>query len=70
MAFKMALKSLVRIHATVAAIPAVDPPQPSFIVALNQAWVLFGGAGLKKDVAVPDSSMKALMRGVLVQAKL
>ena len=55
-------------HATVAAIPAEAPPQLSFSVALNQYAVLLGGAGLLKEVAVPDSVMKPLTIGSLVQA--
>ena len=55
-------------HATVAGIPAEAPPQSSFSVALNQYAVLFGGAGLLKEVAVPDSVMKPLTIGSLVQA--
>ena len=55
-------------QASVAAIPAEAPPQESCEVAANQDAVLFGGAGLLKEVAVPDSVMKALTMGSLVQA--
>lgn len=67
-ALRICWKDFVRMHATVAGMPAEAPPQSSFSVALNQYAVLFGGGGLVKEVAVPDSVMKALTIGSLVQA--
>ncbi len=67
-ALRICWNDLVRIHATVAGIPAEAPPQSSISVALNQYAVLFGGAGLLKEVAVPDSVMKPLTIGSLFHA--